>query len=269
MTITYRTNSVFRIFNDYFRIFPWQRLPPGGGVGIDVGCGTGRWAILVAPRVEHLHLLDASPQALAVARHNLNFAKNVTYHPNSVAEIPVPSNSLDFAYSLGVLHHVPDTQSAINAIAEKLRPGAAFLVYLYYAFDNRPTWYRAIWRASDVARLVISRLPHRLRVAVSFAVATLIYWPLARSALVLYHLGFSSKSLPLSYYFDKSFYVMRTDAYDRFGTRLEQRFTRLQIQQMMTRAGFVDVCFSNCEPFWCAVGIKSVAPTSASGGTPS
>ena len=99
-----------QIFNDYFRIFPWHRLPPDGGVGIDVGCGTGRWATLVAPRVQHLHLLDAGPQALAVARQNLNSVKNVSYHLNSVAEIPLPSHSLDFAYSLGVLHHVPDTR---------------------------------------------------------------------------------------------------------------------------------------------------------------
>ena len=55
------------IFDDYFRIFPWQTLPTGGGTGIDVGCGTGRWSMLVAPRVAHLHLLDASAEALAVS----------------------------------------------------------------------------------------------------------------------------------------------------------------------------------------------------------
>ena len=59
------------IFENYFRIFPWNLLPPGGGVGIDVGCGTGRWSMSVAPRVAHLHLLDASPEALAVAKDNL------------------------------------------------------------------------------------------------------------------------------------------------------------------------------------------------------
>src|SRR5271154_1727133 len=112
-----------KIFDDYFRIFPWHLLPPGGGTGIDIGCGTGRWSMLVAPRVGHLHLLDASAEALAVARENLKSAGNVSFHANSVAEIPLPANSLDFAYSLGVLHHVPDTQSAIASIAGKLKPG--------------------------------------------------------------------------------------------------------------------------------------------------
>ena len=49
------------IFDDYFRIFPWHLLPPGGGVGIDIGCGTGRWSMLVAPRGRDCHLLDAAP----------------------------------------------------------------------------------------------------------------------------------------------------------------------------------------------------------------
>ncbi len=247
------------IFDDYFRIFPWHMLPPGGGIGIDVGCGTGRWSMLVSPRVEHLHLLDASAEALAVAKQNLSFAGNVSFHANSVADIPLPSQSLDFAYSLGVLHHVPDTRAAIAAIADKLKPGAPFLVYLYYALDNRPAWYRALWRMTNLARLVVSRLPHPLRLMVSQTIAVLVYWPLARGARLLSWCGLSARFLPLAYYADKSFYVMRTDAYDRFCTRLEKRFTRGEIENMLERAGFGDVRFSNSEPFWCAVGIKSSA----------
>jgi ubiquinone/menaquinone biosynthesis C-methylase UbiE len=247
------------IFDDYFRIFPWQKLPPGGGTGIDVGCGTGRWSILVAPRVAHLHLLDASPEALAVARQNMQAANNVSFHIASVADMPFPDASLDFAYSLGVLHHVPDTQAAVEAIAAKLKPGAPFLVYLYYALDNRPAWYRALWRLSNVGRLIISRLPHPLRFVVSQIIAALVYWPLARTATLLSWLSRSPRGLPLAYYADKSFYVMRTDAYDRFCTRLEKRFTRPQIEAMLKRAGFADIRFSDREPFWCAVGIKPAA----------
>jgi len=244
------------IFEDYFRIFPWNLLPPGGGTGIDVGCGTGRWSMLVAPRVAHLHLLDASPEALAVARGNLGPVKNISFHAASVADMPLPPHSLDFAYSLGVLHHVPDTQAAIDAIAGTLKPGAPFLVYLYYAFDNRPRWYRLLWRTSDLARVVISRLPHVLRLAVGHVIAALIYWPLARTARLSSRFGLSPRALPLSYYADKSFYVMRTDAYDRFSTRLEKRFTRSQIEQMLAMAGFENIRFSEREPFWCAVGTR-------------
>jgi ubiquinone/menaquinone biosynthesis C-methylase UbiE len=245
------------IFDDYFRIFPWHLLPPGGGVGLDVGCGSGRWSMLVAPRVEHLHLLDPSAAALEVAKQNLHSVKNVSYHLHSVANIPLPPNSLDFVFSLGVLHHVPDTEAAIAAIADKLKPNAPFLIYLYYAFDNRPVWYRLLWRITDRARFVISRLPHPLRWAISQSIAVLVYWPLARFARLRLRHGRSTDVLPLSYYADKSFYVMRTDAYDRFCTRLEKRFRRDEIERMLARVGFKEIVFSNRQPFWCAVGIKS------------
>jgi ubiquinone/menaquinone biosynthesis C-methylase UbiE len=245
------------IFDDYFRIFPWHLLPAGGGVGLDVGCGTGRWSVLLAPRVQHLHLLDPSAEALGVAKDNLRGMNNVSYHLQSVAAIPLPSQSLDFAFSLGVLHHVPDTEAAIAAIADKLKPNAPFLVYLYYALDNRPVWYRLLWRVTDLTRFVVSRLPHPLRLTISHSVAALIYWPLARLARLASRRGRSASALPLSYYADKSFYVMRTDAYDRFCTRLEKRFRRGEIEHMLTRAGFKDITFSSTQPFWCAVGIKS------------
>ena len=244
------------IFDDYFRIFPWHLLPPGGGVGLDVGCGTGRWSMVVAPRVRHLHLLDPSAEALNVAKENLRGMNNVSYHLQSVAAIPLPPKSLDFAFSLGVLHHMPDAQAAIAAIAEKLKPNAPFLVYLYYALDNRPLWYRLLWRITDLVRLIVSRLPHPLRLAISQTVAALIYWPLARIARLMARHGHFASALPLSYYADKSFYVMRTDAYDRFCTRLEQRFTRQQIERMLLDAGFEDIRFSDEAPFWCAVGRK-------------
>ena len=245
------------IFADYFRIFPWDLLPPGGGVGIDVGCGTGRWSMMVAPRVAHLHLLDVSPEALAVARENLKGAQNVSFHVNSVAEIPLLAHSLDFAFSLGVLHHVPDTQKAIRAIADKLKLGAPFLIYLYYAFDNRPRWYRLLWAVSNGVRVVVSRLPHPVRKAISEAIAALVYWPLARLAALLARFGVPQQNLPLSWYGDKSFYVMRTDAYDRFCTQLKKRFSKVQIEHILANAGFGSIVFSDSSPYWCAVGIKS------------
>jgi hypothetical protein len=50
-----------------FHIFPWKELPPSP-IGIDVS--SGRWSAVVAPRVGHLHLLDASKNFLVVARHH-------------------------------------------------------------------------------------------------------------------------------------------------------------------------------------------------------
>ncbi len=67
------------IFESYFAIFPWDRLPPRS-VGADIGCGSGRWAVLATPRVGHLHAVDAAAEALAVARKNLAGFDNVSFH---------------------------------------------------------------------------------------------------------------------------------------------------------------------------------------------
>jgi len=49
---------------------------------------------------------------------------------------------------------------------------------------------------------------------------------------------------------------MRTDAYDRFCTSLEKRFTRSEIEQMLREAGFERIVFSDQVPFWCALARK-------------
>lgn len=244
------------IFQSYFHIFPWEALPPDAR-GLDAGCGSGRWASLVAPRVGKLHCVDASSQALNVARRNLAALPNVEFHHASVGAMPFPDGSLDFGYSLGVLHHIPDTAGGIAACVAKLKPGAPFLLYLYYAFDNRPAWYRAVWKTSEVLRAVLSRSPAFVRHLGADLAAVFVYWPLARLARLLERLGMKVDSFPLSFYRDRDFYVMRTDALDRFGTRLEKRFTRAEMQAMMESAGLRGVTFSETAPYWCAVGFSA------------
>ncbi len=245
-----------RIFDGYFSIFPWQTLPPHAA-GADIGCGSGRWAKLVAPKVGTLHAVDASADVLAVARQNLGVLPNVRFHHASVAVLPFADGELDFAYSLGVLHHVPDTAGAIRDVAAKLKTSAPFLIYLYYAFDNRSALFRAVWMASNLVRIVLSRLPYALQIAATTLIAATVYWPLARAAGLLERLGLMPRSWPLAFYRRHSFYVMRTDAFDRFCTRLEQRFTRVQISEMLHAAGFVDIRFSDAEPYWVAIATKA------------
>jgi len=244
------------IFNDYFDIFPWASLP-SKSIGADIGCGSGRWARLASEKCGALHVVDASVDALAVARANLSTQTNVTFHHASVGKLPFDDASLDFAYSLGVLHHVPDHLAAIKEIARTLKPGAPFLVYLYYAFDNRPRWFRAIWEASNVVRLFVSRMPHFLRFFICQCLAAAIYWPLARIGAFLDRKNCLPAAWPLAYYRDKSFYTMRTDALDRFGTRLEKRFTRKQIETLLGQSGFKEIRFSDSPPFWCAVATRN------------
>jgi ubiquinone/menaquinone biosynthesis C-methylase UbiE len=242
-----------QMFENYFNIFPWENLPRGA-VGFDLGCGSGRWAKLVAPRVGKLHLIDPS-NALDIARKNLSGQMNCEFHQAGVDEIPLADGSCDFGYSLGVLHHVPDTQAGLRACVEKLKIGAPFLLYLYYRFDNRPLWFRALWKTSDLGRKLISGLPHAARFAASQVIAGSVYFPLARISLGLEKLGVKVDSIPLSQYRNNSFYTMRTDALDRFGTQLEKRFTKEEIDQMMQDSGLEEIRFSDTS-FWTAVGYR-------------
>lgn len=243
------------LFAAYFSLFPWAALPPAA-VGFDLGCGTGRWAKLVAPRVARLYCIDASGAALAVARRNLASFANCEFVEASVDALPLADGSQDFGYSLGVLHHVPDTAAGIAACARKLKPGAPLLLYLYYAFDNRPAWFRLLWRASDAGRRTISRLPFRLRRSLTDLIALTVYWPLARTARALEDAGRDVDAFPLAMYRRRSFYTMRTDALDRFGTALEQRFTAAEIRRMMEAAGLERIAFRDAMPYWCAVGYR-------------
>jgi len=242
-------------FERYFHIFPWESLP-GNAEGFDAGCGSGRWARLVAPRVGKLYCLDASREALDVARRNLRKFRNCEFHNTSINDAPLPENSMDFGYSLGVLHHIPDTLQALKALVRLLKPGGLLLVYIYYAFDNRPYWYRWLWKISDVMRRIISRLPYPGRYMVSQVIAMTVYYPLAKTARLLEYIGMEVESFPLSAYRGHSFYTMRTDALDRFGTHLEKRFSRELIERMMLDAGLEDIRFSESVPYWCAVGYK-------------
>ena len=243
------------IFAKYTAIFPWDRLPLNA-IGFDAGCGSGRWAKRFAPRVGRLHCIDASEAALTVARRQLASVANVEFHLSDLNSVDLPKGTFDFGYSLGVLHHIPDTQAAARACVELLKPGAPFLVYLYYSLDDASIVKRSMFRVVSGARHVISRLPRRIKTLVSDAIAVGVYWPLARLARLVEKRGRNPAAIPLSFYRDRSLYVMRNDALDRFGTRLEKRFSRDEVIALLHDAGLESVVVSENEPFWVAVGTR-------------
>ena len=244
-------------FSDYFKLFPWQGKITNG-VGADIGCGTGRWAKFVAEKTNFLICVDASSKAIRVAKKNLCHKNNCYVIQGRIDALPILNNSLDFAYSLGVLHHLPNTEEALKECINKLKPGAPFLIYLYYAFDSRPYWYLMIWKCTDILRRIISKSPFKIKYFLSNIISIIIYFPLARFSFLLEKAGLNVRNIPLSAYRAKSFYTMRTDSLDRFGTRLEHRFTKEQIEAMMRSTGLEKIIFSDIAPFWCAIGLKKI-----------
>lgn len=243
-----------KIFNKYFSIFPWKKLPKNAE-GFDMGCGSGRWARFVAPKVSILNCIDPS-KSINVAKVNLKNFKNINFYKASLNNVNLFESSQDFGYSLGVLHHVPNTQAAIKSCVRLLKPRSPLLIYLYYSFDNRSWLYILIWKFSNILRKLISTLPQKIKTLITDFIAILIYFPLAKISKILDKLNINTREIPLSFYKDKSFYTMRTDSRDRFGTMLENRFSKLEIKKMMENAGLNKIKFSKSNPFWCVIGFK-------------
>lgn len=240
-------------FNVFFNSFPWQALPQDAE-GFDAGCGTGRWAAFVAPRVKRLNCIDPAAKALAVAQRKLQSDTNVRFFNTSINDMPLTNASQDFGYCLGVLHHIPDTEKALQTCVDKLKPGAPFLLYLYPKLDYRPLWWRCLDQLANGLRHLICRLPHPVKIRVTDALACLVYWPVSRLSLLLEKLGISI-NIPLSSFKHRSFYDLRTNALDTFGTPLEKRFSQAEITQMMASSGLDRISFGSGIK-WVAVGYK-------------
>lgn len=239
--------------DQYFDIIDDKMLTPAT-TALDLGCGTGRWSRYIANRVKFVEAIDPSQAVLSAEKLTAD-KTNIRITQAGVDNIPFPDSSFDFILCLGVLHHLPGTGEAMAKAVKKLRLDGHFLVYLYYSLDNRGPAYRALFGISNVIRKGISKMPGMLKRGVCDVIAAAVYMPFVFSARAVKAAGVRSwKKVPLSYYADKSFSIIRNDALDRFGTPLEQRFSREEIRVMMENAGLSDIKFSPNAPYWHAVG---------------
>ncbi len=241
--------------DQYFDIVNDEMINPSSKV-LDIGCGSGRWTWYLHQRVGEVYAVDPSEAVLA-ADHLLADASNVHIAQAGVDDLPFEDESFNFAFCLGVLHHIPDTAAGLKKAVKKVEIGGHFLLYLYYNLDNRGGAYKALFSLVNALRKRICTMPSSRKQKVCDFIAGTIYWPLASISRLLLKIGMPQKlvqKIPLSYYADKSFFIMRNDALDRFGTPLEQRFSKSEIEYMMLKAGLGDIVFSDQAPFWHVVG---------------
>jgi hypothetical protein len=104
---------------------------------------------------------------------------------------------------------------------------------------------------SEVLRNIVHPLPTWLKQPICEVIALMIYLPMVVLVRIVKALGASSwYRLPLAYYHNKSYRVMRSDALDRFGTGYERRSTREEIRSLLEEAGLEHVVFSDKPPYW-------------------
>jgi len=250
-TGTPELRSVFELYADLVR-------PDAYGatrVVLDAGCGAGRWALEVARRGPRVIALDLGASVELAARNTAGTGR-VGAVQADVHDCPIADGAIDWAYSLGVLHHVEHPAAALERIARTVRRPGFVLVYLYYALEGRGLAFRAVFRMVDLVRRGTSRLPRPLAAAFADAVALGVYWPMARSSALLWRAGARrvADALPLSFYRDRPLRVMRNDSLDRFGTRLERRYTREAFRGLLAAAGLPEVVVSDRAPYWHGIG---------------
>lgn len=224
----------------------------------DFGCGSGRFTKYWQGKAKKIVAIDPS-DAIYAADKLIGKDNNIQLIKSSISNIPFEDNYFDFGMSIGVLHHIPNTQLAMDDCVRKVKPGGYFYTYLYYSLDNRGFLFKLIFKISNIFRLVISSMPQKIKAFLCDLTAVFFYMPLVLLVRVLKSIGIPKKywsKIPLSDYQDKSFFVIRNDALDRFGTPLEQRFSRVQIFEMMKNSGLTDIVFSENPGYWHAVGRK-------------
>lgn len=222
---------------------------------VDLGCGTGRWTKFLSSKAGFIEAIDPS-EAIFAADKLIGAVDNIRLTKASIENTPFPDETFDFGMSIGVLHHIPDTQKAMMDCVKKVKIGGYFYTYLYYDFENRGAAFKALFKLVDGVRKVTSRLPMKPKKFVCDVIALTVYFPVVVAGRGIRAIGLKqlAAKMPLAHYQTNSFFWMRTDALDRFGTTLEQRFSRENIKQMMTAAGLADITFSNQMPYWHVVG---------------
>jgi SAM-dependent methyltransferase len=120
--------------NDSFRSWLVSVLPPAGGRALDLGCGTGRHAVLLAERFTHVDAIDLSLPMIEIARTKRS-RPNITYRQ---ADLLKTSGSGEYGLVLSVmtLHHVPDLQAALAHIKELLAPGGRIVLVDPYPAES-------------------------------------------------------------------------------------------------------------------------------------
>lgn len=155
-------------------------------VVLDAGCGMGRFAIVAAQcGARDVFAVDLS-NAVEPAAENAREWPNIHVIQADIYHLPFPKRSsgspvIDLAYSIGVLHHLPQPELGFRAITEHLTADGVMIGWVYGQEHNE--WITRF--VNPIREAVSSRLPRRVLYGLSLTI-TLVLQPLL---IVLYRAG--------------------------------------------------------------------------------
>ncbi len=208
-------------------------------VVLEGGCGKGRHTALAAEfgarDVVAIDLSDAVESAFANTRH----LENVHVVQGDLNNPPVRAQ-FDYAFSVGVLHHLPDPERGFRSLVSRLKPGGHMSAWVYGREGNG--WI--VHGVTPIREHVTARMPHRVLDVLSAAVTVplwlgtkLLYGPTGGKVL--------GKQLPygeyLSYISPFPFREQRSIVFDHLVAPVAFYIRGEEFEQWFERAGMQDV----------------------------
>ena len=130
------------------------------------GCGIATDGVNFARAGADYTGVDFSPTALELAQRRFELeGRSGQFVRASLTDIPLEDNSFDLVYSNGVIHHLPETEQAVNEFHRVLKPGGQAVVLVYhrtslnYWFNIMVVPARAGGATADPRRRVGRRAP--------------------------------------------------------------------------------------------------------------
>jgi SAM-dependent methyltransferase len=163
-------------------------------VVLDAGCGMGRFALASAAFGARDVLAVDLSDAVEAAADNARDSPNVHVVQADIYRLPFRRASVDFAFCIGVLHHLPDPERGFACLAEHVKVGGALFAWVYGRENNG--WLVRV--VNPIRERVASRLPRRALYVLSFGVALVLHllsrlarvWPLPYRAYLCWLGGY-------------------------------------------------------------------------------
>jgi SAM-dependent methyltransferase len=113
--------------NRHYHAFLLKFLPPHSQAALDIGCGTGAFARLLADHADRVDALDLSPQMIRIGQERSASCPNIHFQVADFMACDLPAGAYDIIASIATLHHLP-LDAALLKIKAALRPGGYLLV---------------------------------------------------------------------------------------------------------------------------------------------
>lgn len=198
-----------------------------GKLVLDVGCGMGRFSDVASRWGATVVGIDLS-SAVDAAAGNLGDRDRVHLAQADIFRMPFADATFDFIFSIGVLHHTPNTQAAFGQLPRLVKPGGKVAVWVYTTAMRSWCW------SSDLYRHLTTRMPRKMLYALSHAAIPLYY--VHKAPLIG---KVSSVILPMSVHPNPEWRVL--DTFDWYSPKYQWKHSSNELHEWFRQHGFTDL----------------------------